>query len=152
MSKEEGICFSRLTREEIEEVVNEEKQVFKGETLGEDFYLQELELNPWAYYFVLRNSGDFIGFLGVWIRDRSEIINLFVKKTEQNKGYGTFIMDFLEDLLLTAKTKEVSLEVRVSNIKAQRLYLKYGYSKRVIRRRYYSDGEDAYLMVKKYEE
>ena len=40
-----------------------------------------------------------------------------------------------------------SLEVRESNIKAQNLYLKSGYTKSGIRKGYYSDGENAIVML-----
>jgi transcription-repair coupling factor (superfamily II helicase) len=41
-----------------------------------------------------------------------------------------------------------SLEVRVSNIPAQKLYLKSGYKESGIRKGYYSDGENAIVMIK----
>mgnify|MGYP000333053640 CR=1 FL=1 len=41
----------------------------------------------------------------------------------------------------------LTLEVRVSNIGAQRLYEKYGFRRAGVRRRYYSDNnEDALIM------
>ncbi len=43
---------------------------------------------------------------------------------------------------------EITLEVRVSNIAAQRMYTKLGFLPRGVRRRYYSDtGEDAIIMT-----
>ncbi|MCX7623559.1 MAG: GNAT family N-acetyltransferase [Thermomicrobium sp.] len=42
----------------------------------------------------------------------------------------------------------VTLEVRVSNMAAQALYAKYGFTRRGVRPRYYSDNqEDAYIMT-----
>jgi [ribosomal protein S18]-alanine N-acetyltransferase len=41
----------------------------------------------------------------------------------------------------------MTLEVRVSNVAALRLYGKYGFTEQGLRKRYYSDnGEDAYIM------
>ena len=45
----------------------------------------------------------------------------------------------------------VNLEVRVSNVKAIALYQKFGFKNVAVRKRYYSNGEDAYLMIKKLE-
>ena len=42
----------------------------------------------------------------------------------------------------------ITLEVRVSNIKAQRLYEKLGFKNTLLKKSYYSDGEDAFYMVK----
>lgn len=145
----EGLTFSKLTFDEIEEVVNEEKKAFNGDTLDEDFYYADLSLNPFAEYYVLRRGDAFIGFFGVWVRDRSEIVNLFITPEYQHQGYSKIIMEKLDKLLTKRKVKEITLEVRVSNIKAQRLYESFGFLKKAIRRRYYHDGEDAYLMYKK---
>jgi ribosomal-protein-alanine N-acetyltransferase len=38
--------------------------------------------------------------------------------------------------------------VRVSNLAAQRLYLKFGFAEVGRRKRYYRDGEDALLMTR----
>ena len=41
------------------------------------------------------------------------------------------------------------LEVRISNLSAQRLYEKYGFKIAGTRKNYYADnGEDAYIMIK----
>ena len=41
------------------------------------------------------------------------------------------------------------LEVRVSNLPALTLYRKFGFEDLSIRAKYYADGEDALVMVKK---
>ena len=41
----------------------------------------------------------------------------------------------------------ISLEVRISNHAAIALYEKCGFSRAIVRKNYYSDGEDALLMV-----
>jgi ribosomal-protein-alanine N-acetyltransferase len=51
------------------------------------------------------------------------------------------------DAALARGAKWLTLEVRVSNLAAQALYRKYGFSVRGSRRRYYSDNnEDALIM------
>ena len=47
--------------------------------------------------------------------------------------------------------QNVNLEVRVSNVKAIALYQKFGFKNVSVRKRYYSNGEDAYLMIKELE-
>ena len=44
--------------------------------------------------------------------------------------------------------EKVTLNVRKSNIIAQKLYKKFNFTKTKIVRRYYNNGEDAYLMTK----
>ena len=46
-----------------------------------------------------------------------------------------------------ADSEVLTLEVRVSNIAAQKLYLKYGFAAKGTRRKYYTDNnEDALIM------
>ena len=45
--------------------------------------------------------------------------------------------------------KEAFLEVRVSNTPAIELYKKMGFEIKRVERRYYVDGEDAYVMARK---
>ena len=47
--------------------------------------------------------------------------------------------------------KNVNLEVRVSNVKAIALYQKFGFKNVAVRKDTYSNGEDAYLMIKELE-
>jgi ribosomal-protein-alanine N-acetyltransferase len=88
-----------------------------------------------------------IGYVG--IRSQStdaHIITIAIHPEWRNRGLG-------ELLLLTALEKAVelgaaavSLEVRPSNQVAQHLYRKYGFRFTGVRRGYYQDGEDAWLM------
>ena len=41
-----------------------------------------------------------------------------------------------------------TLEVRISNDKAISFYIKNGFEKVLVKKAYYSDGEDAFYMVK----
>ena len=53
----------------------------------------------------------------------------------------------LLDLARSRRAREATLEVRLSNLAARRLYEKYGFRPAGIRRRYYSDNnEDAIIM------
>ena len=57
----------------------------------------------------------------------------------------------MESILHEAKEafcERISLEVRVSNERAQNLYRKYGFETISIRKNYYENAEDAYVMMK----
>ena len=49
--------------------------------------------------------------------------------------------------VITRKTDEIYLEVRVSNESAVRMYERLGFQIKSRLRAYYRDGEDAYLMA-----
>lgn len=89
-----------------------------------------------------------LGFAGIWVMvDEAHLTNIAVRHEYQGKGIGELLLISIFDLATQLKANMVTLEVRVSNIVAQNLYLKYGFSKVGLRRAYYTDNyEDALLM------
>ncbi len=89
-----------------------------------------------------------VGFAGMWIQgDEAHVTIIGVAPAHRGRGVGEFIFTALIDHALSRSATWITLEVRVSNLRAQNLYAKYGFSVQGTRRRYYSDdGEDAYVM------
>ena len=76
----------------------------------------------------------------------SKIMSFAVKKEFRGKGIGSML---LKEVIKRCKNKgkhRILLEVRVSNVVAQKLYKKNGFKTIEILPKYYNDGEDAYLM------
>jgi ribosomal-protein-alanine N-acetyltransferase len=88
------------------------------------------------------------GFGGMWcVYDEAHITTIGVDPHYRGRGFGELLFAALMDEAIRRGANWVTLEVRVSNHVAQRLYSKYGLSIRTVRARYYSDnGEDAYVM------
>lgn len=88
------------------------------------------------------------GFAGMWsVYDEAHITTIGVDPHYRGRGFGELLLLTLFDEAIRRGANWVTLEVRVSNHAAQRLYLKYGMSVRTTRPRYYTDnGEDAYVM------
>lgn len=89
-----------------------------------------------------------IGFSGIWIlSDESHITNIAVRKMYQRQGIGELLLIATIDLTMKLKASIMTLEVRASNIAAQNLYSKYGFTQVGVRRAYYLDNrEDGILM------
>lgn len=89
-----------------------------------------------------------VGFAGMWVQgDEAHVTIIGVAPAHRGRGVGEFIFTALVDQALRRNATWITLEVRVSNLRAQNLYAKYGFSVQGTRRRYYSDdGEDAYVM------
>ena len=77
------------------------------------------------------------------IYERIEINNIEVKSDSRNKGIGTKLLKKLTETV----EKSISLEVRENNYPAIRLYKKFNFSERAIRKGYYQ-GIDGILMVR----
>jgi [ribosomal protein S18]-alanine N-acetyltransferase len=88
------------------------------------------------------------GFSGIWMMaDEAHITNIAVRQAYQGKGLGELLMVATIDLAGELKASFLTLEVRASNLVAQRLYTKYGFTQMGIRRGYYLDNkEDAIIM------
>jgi ribosomal-protein-alanine N-acetyltransferase len=76
------------------------------------------------------------------------ILNIAVDPAYRRKGLGKRLLEYALDYCRQLGAERVELEVRTGNDAAIALYRKYGF---VIRERlpfYYSDGEDAFVMVR----
>lgn len=141
-----------MTLNDIESVVEGEEKAF-GESLGYDMLYSELVMNPFANYFVLDIDNQVKGYIGVWIDgEASQIINFYVDDEFQNQGFGSMMLEFVIELCKMSNLNVLSLEVRESNEKAIKLYEKYGFVFSHKRKNYYSNGEDALLLIKNLED
>jgi ribosomal-protein-alanine N-acetyltransferase len=88
------------------------------------------------------------GFAGMWqLYDEAHITTIGVDTPYRGRGLGEALLLRLLDESVRRGANMLTLEARVSNEGAIRLYEKYGFSIHGVRPRYYSDnGEDAYLM------
>ena len=77
-----------------------------------------------------------------------ELIALYVRYAERNRGIGKQLTKALLQYLSNLGACYATLEVRVSNERAQNLYKSLGFVSVGKRKRYYEDNqEDAFLMV-----
>lgn len=136
---------------DIADIVQLELELFDAPWSDKDFQY-ELEVNPFAQYYVLVKDDIIIGYIGTWLIDRQcQITTLGVGKGFQGQGYGSQLMDYVFAQCQKNHCLNINLEVRVSNSKAIGLYEKYGFKKITIRKDYYANHEDAYLMMKELE-
>ena len=79
--------------------------------------------------------------------DAWHVMNVAVDPDYQRRGIATRLLEHLFELTVDDDGRGYTLEVRVSNRDAIRLYEKLGFESRGIRRGYYTDNrEDALIM------
>ncbi len=112
-------------------------------------YRQELETNRLAQYLVVRHEGDVIAYGGVWLMvDEAHITTFAVHPGWRRRGIGERLLVALLDVAVDRGAREATLEVRLSNLPARRLYEKYGFRPVGLRPHYYTDdNEDALIMT-----
>ena len=62
-------------------------------------------------------------------------------------GFGSMMLEFVIELIKMSNVPNISLEVRYNNKKAIRLYESFGFKYSHTRKNYYSNGDDAYVLI-----
>jgi ribosomal protein S18 acetylase RimI-like enzyme len=104
-----------------------------------------------AETLVLEEEGQIVAFLILEVhrtRRFGTIVTLDVRETHRRKGYATDLLNRAEEILLDYGVEVYDLQVDVSNRPAMRFYRKHGFETVRTLRRYYANGNDAYLMIK----
>ncbi len=111
---------------------------------SERLFAQEFG-NDFSHTFGVRREGILAGFLVVHIAaDEGHIVNFGVRQASRGHGLGRVLLEAVLRDLHGRAVRWVTLEVRRSNLVAQKLYTSVGFSEVGVRQRYYSnDGEDA---------
>jgi ribosomal-protein-alanine N-acetyltransferase len=107
----------------------------------------EIKKGNYSFPFILEENKQIIGYIICWYYfSELHIGNIAVIKEMQRRGIGTFL---LEKVLEYFKDyKKAFLEVRESNTAAIQLYKNFNFVETYRRIRYYSNGEDAIVMIK----
>lgn len=123
-------------------------------------FMSELLNNERAYYLVAKDTtrrgplpwsaGQVIGYIGVWIIfEEGHITNVAVHPDYRSQGIGRRLMETMIAVCVAKGVTRMTLEVRQSNIIAQRLYRDLGFVSAGVRPGYYQDNnEDALIMWK----
>ena len=112
------------------------------------FFLEELRVE-YARSLVAEIKGRIVGYVLFWLLpDVIDVHNVAVHTEFRRRGIGRVLLEHVAEEGRQRKLMQVTLEVRESNIPAQRLYDSMGFRKTDIRKGYYADnGEDALVMV-----
>ena len=112
-------------------------------------YQSELESNRLAHYLVARIGDSIVAYGGMWLMvDEAHITTFAVHPAWRRQRIGERLLVAFLDVALERRAHEATLEVRLSNLPARKLYEKYGFRPVGLRPRYYSDdNEDALIMT-----
>lgn len=113
----------------------------------EGLFFNELR-RPRSLAKAARTEGRVIGYVFAnWVLDEGNILSFAVHPEFRRKGVGSTLVKEILEALLAEGCAAVYLEVRASNIAAQRLYERMGFRTFGIRKGYYrSPDEDGLIM------
>jgi len=113
--------------------------------------LYDMQENPLAYFYSALVDGEVVGYLDFYVTFNSAtIVQIAVKEEYRKKGIGNLLLGaMLRECEAQGDPVEyITLEVRSSNLNAQRFYKKHKFEAVTTKRAYYDDGEDAIYMVR----
>jgi len=115
----------------------------------ETFFV-DITFNADAKYFVALVDKRIVGFIGGWFKEgKLHIVNVATHPASRKSGVAKQLVLFLLDLARDLKMESAFLEVRRSNVAAQRLYEGLGFAVTGLKPMYYPDNlEDGLLMTK----
>lgn len=119
-----------------------------GREIKEDY---KLSFSSVSKCFVYEENEEVVGFIIADVfEDRAEIIDVAVDVMYRNKKIGDKLVKHIIDLSQKNGCQSITLEVKVTNKTALKLYKNNGFEIASIRKKYYSNGTiDAYLMCRK---
>ena len=106
--------------------------------------------NPNALYIVVKLGEKVVGFGGIWVVfDEATVINIAVHPDYRGIHISDIIMENLINKAKSMGACSMTLEVRISNIPAIKLYEKYGFIIEGTRKNFYDNPkEDGHIMWK----
>jgi len=139
------VSIRPMFRDDIPAVVELEAEIYPQPWAPRIFF-DELSLDNRRYLVASTAEAVVVGYCGLLIvEDDAHITTIAVAPAARGHHLGQRLMLALVDVAREANTRHLTLEVRVSNAGAQRLYERFGFDPVGRRKNYYKD-EDALVM------
>lgn len=145
------INFRCMTEADLAAVVQIEAMSFY-DAWNENMLRNELR-NNLTYYLVMESSGKLIGYAGFWlVAGEAQITRVAITAAERGQGYGTRLTAALISKAWELGADAITLEVRESNLAAQKAYLTCGFANEGLRPHYYEDNHENAVIMWLYKE
>ena len=140
-----------MAAEDIPAIVKREAESFY-DAWNEGMLQNELG-NSLTTYLAMEVAGQLVGYAGFWlVAGEAQITRVAVKDAERGHGYGTRLTAALVSKAWELGAEAITLEVRESNIAAQKAYLTCGFASEGIRPNYYEDNHENAVIMWLYKE
>lgn len=142
------IKIAPMQKADVDNVLKIEEKAYGEHHWSKDSFYGELSNDLAHYYSAFDTEGNLIGYAGSWqIIDEAHITTIAIEPDLRRKKIGEALLDAILKACYKNEIKYVTLEVRVSNTPAIKLYEKYGFKSLGTRKGYYqNNNEDALIM------
>ena len=132
----------------VSQVAALEKQCF-SDPWSENSVASELN-NPLSLWLVAVDDGDLAGYVGSQtVMDETDMMNIAVDVRYRRQGVAQALVEALVERLKMAKSRCLTLEVRISNAPAIALYEKLCFAQVGKRPNYYRNPKEDALILRK---
>lgn len=145
----QSLTVTQTTPDHIDSILDIEKLSFSNPWSRESF-ASTLKRPDTNTVLTALENGVPIGYVCLFhLFEEGEILNIAVHPEHRKNGVAQTLIDRAFELFKGKNVNRVTLEVRVSNENAKRLYIKNGFEQFLIRKNYYtSPAEDGIIMQK----
>ena len=142
-----GVTLRSMNGADIPAVHVLERRLFPVDAWPLQMFHDELAQAETRHYLVAEVAGEIVGYAGLMcIEPIADVQTIAVAPEREGQGIGSLMLTRLIEEAARRKAKDVLLEVRADNPRAQRLYQWFGFEQIHRRPRYYRDGADALIM------
>lgn len=140
----------QASTDDLGDLLNLENICFKEET----FHTRQLKyliLKAKSIVLVAETEGNIIGSMIILLRKHilnARVYSLNVHPEFRRMGIASSLMDFASDLLKRKGFNNITLETGITNTAAQNLYTSKGFHVDKKLSNYYSNGDDAFHLIK----
>jgi ribosomal-protein-alanine N-acetyltransferase len=141
----------KAKKDDLGDILNLDSICFKEET----FHTRQIKyliLKAKSIVLVAEMEGKIIGSMIILLRKHilnARIYSLNVHPGYRRMGIASSLMDFTSDMLKKKGYDNISLETGITNTAAQNLYISKGFHVDKKLSNYYSNGDDAFHLIKK---
>lgn len=142
------VIINKMTSDDVDGVISIEQAAYGDHHWSRESFLSEINNELARYYSLHTPEGEMVGYAGCWhILEEAHITTIAIAPDFRRRKYAEALLKRIIDDCYMEKIKYITLEVRVSNEPAIKLYTKYGFSSFGVRKGYYQDNnEDALIM------
>ena len=145
MGQTPQVTFRKMTVKDVDAVAEIEFASFNLPWTLEDFWYETVRKDSES--IVGEIDGKIVAYACAWISfGDADVANIAVEKNYRGQGIGSKLFAEIIRRIKLRDVHGVTLEVRISNTAAIRLYEKFGLRGVGVRKGYYEDGEDALIM------
>lgn len=148
MSKNPTFSIRPASSDDLDQLVAIEKRVHKSPWTREHFE-EELSKDYSRLLVCTDDETDEIitSYICFWMMDDyMQILNVAVDQQFRGQGFARRLIQSMIRDAIRDEMKRLTLEVRASNVNAIGLYHSVGFHDVSVRKKFYSDGEDARVM------